>query len=63
MRKPEDSRSMDVCILSLALVAYVRAIKAPNVGIDYSHDLTLTIIDVDFINSSSNTGTTHTQNI
>jgi hypothetical protein len=29
MRKPEDSRSMDVCILSLALVAYVRAIKAP----------------------------------
>ena len=29
MRKPEDNRSMDVCILSLALVAYVRAIKAP----------------------------------
>jgi hypothetical protein len=34
-----------------------------NVGIDYSHDLTLTIIDVGFINSSSNTGTTHMQNI
>jgi hypothetical protein len=29
MRVPDDKRSIDVCILSLALVAYVRAIKAP----------------------------------
>jgi hypothetical protein len=29
MRIPDDKRSIDVCILSLALVAYVRAIKAP----------------------------------
>ena len=29
MRVPDDKRSIDVCILSLALVEYVRAKKAP----------------------------------